>query len=385
MKARVLIVLGAVVLMVAIAAIAALSRGSGGQGKTEPSRLLFPQLADQVNSAAVIQVEKGGETVTVSRQGEHWAIDKLDGFPADAAAIRAILVELTQLRTIEPKTENPELYSRIGVQDPAPGAEATRLVVKSDQGATLASLIVGQAGPAVGSGLGRSTRYVRVTGEAKSWLAQGELFLKDQPLDWARRDILSLDSARVAGVDIVAPGAAPVSISRPSKDQTNFAVAAIPEGSQIRWEGAANSTAEALAFFQFDNVKPADQIAWDTGSETVSTYRTFDGLTISLQTIDAEGAAWTRITAGWETPSPSVPQEDQDKAKKEADDLNARLGPWVFAIPAAKAELFRKKMSDLTAPVPAPAGGSPAPQGPPSPGLTVDPVTGLPNPPPPGP
>ena len=53
--------------------------------------------------------------------------------------------------------------------------------------------------------------------------------------------------------------------------------------------------------------------------------------------------------------TPPVPEPEKrksfDEVKAEADQLNARLGNWVYALPDFKAEQLTKKLEDLLQPL----------------------------------
>jgi Domain of unknown function (DUF4340) len=74
-------------------------------------------------------------------------------------------------------------------------------------------------------------------------------------------------------------------------------------------------------------------------------------------------------TAAPPAPETKPPGKSPDDIKKEADELNARLGPWAFQIPDWKMSAFNTKMTDMfkdTPPAPPPSlgPGNSAPQAP---------------------
>ena len=74
---------------------------------------------------------------------------------------------MAELETLDPKTDNPELYHKLGVQDVGPGVEDAKLLILRDAAQDeLAALIVGKRRP----GSGQASFYARKRGEARSWL-----------------------------------------------------------------------------------------------------------------------------------------------------------------------------------------------------------------------
>ncbi len=100
-----------------------------------------------------------------------------------AASVANLITGLDELRLIEPKTSNPDLYPRIGLEDPnAKGAESN--LVALERGATsLGELIVGKKAESIGfDPLGGT--FVRRPGDAQSWLAQGSPTIPSELSGW---------------------------------------------------------------------------------------------------------------------------------------------------------------------------------------------------------
>jgi hypothetical protein len=70
----------------------------------------------------------------------------------------------------------------------------------------------------------------------------------------------------------------------------------------------------------------------------------FDGLTVKVALFDQDGKSWARFDVS-----------GSGAAEKEAATLNAKLAPWVYAIPDYKAKSLRTKLADVTAPLPKPS------------------------------
>lgn len=347
--------------------------------------LLLPGLGGKVNEVAVIEIRSGEKSLTVHRDPAKadaaWTVKELGEYPAKFEKVKGLIVGLSALEKVEPKTDRADSYEKIGVEDPAAGNAATLVKVSGGSGPA-ASLIVGKAKPAGD----RPQVYVRIPDQKQSWLARGELGLTADAVEWVDREIIKLDSLRVKSASVVQADGERLSVSRPTKEAT-YTVEGVPEGRALKTQNAASPVAGGLAFLNFDGVKPAGDVAWDTGAEATAEYRTFDGLVVTVTSVEAGEAVWAKFAASFDESAvaPAVPaapgdgheptdeekaaaqkaadearQRSIDQVKKEVEALNAKLGPWAYQVPKTKGEQFRRRIGDLLAEPPK-ADQAPAP------------------------
>ena len=172
----------------------------------ESGQLAYPGLATQLGSAVSVEINGGGKSVTLMRQGDdaspNWTVAERGGYPADAHKLRSLLVALGELRLYEPRTADPALYERLGVNNPqADGASSTGVLVTDRAGRVMASLILGHRGIRQRPGAPEQI-YIRRTGEKNAWLAEGALDVSPDPLTWLQHDIIDIKADRVASVEI---------------------------------------------------------------------------------------------------------------------------------------------------------------------------------------
>lgn len=348
--------------------------------------VVLPGLAAKVNDVSTVEVTSGDKVLTVHRDPAKadagWTVKELGDYPAKFEKVKALIVGLADLEKVEAKTDVPESYEKIGVQQPATGNTAT-LVKVSNASGPAATLIVGKSKPAGD----KPQVYVRIPDQKQSWLAKGEVATTADPLDWVDREVMKLDSTRVKGVVVAQPDGAKLAVSRPDK-QGAYAVADVPEGRALKTASAGAPVAGGLAYLTFDGVKPVGEIAWDTGGQATAEFRTFDGLVVTATTVEADGKVWAKFAAAFDEsavpPATSTPpvlttkpdgtepteeekaaaakkaQDDAESArkseiervKKETETLNAKLSPWAYQVPKTKGDVLRRKMEDLLAEVP---------------------------------
>jgi hypothetical protein len=389
MNARNLGILAGITAAVAALAALAIWKERSAVAPSAQTGPVVPTLADKINDAMKLEVIGGDQSLTVERaQGSpDWLVADLGGYPARFEKVKETLVGLAELEKAEPRTDQPGSYEKIGVQDPAPGNEAILVRVSGESGTPLASVIVGKAKTA------GSTRqvYVRVPDQKQSWLATGDLSVKADPLEWIDREVMKLDSTRTKSVAITHPDGSRLVIARPSPDAP-YVVEGIPEGRTLTTPSAGSPVASALSFLNLDGVRPAAEVAFDApDSPVIADYRTFDGLVVSVATVDLEGSVWAKFDVSFDEsaiapaavpPTPTdgtepteeeraaalkaaedLRQREIDRVKAEAEALRAKLGAWAYQVPKAKADMLRRKLDDLLAAPPEPAPSDPSTEG----------------------
>jgi len=365
MNSKAFYVLGALtVAAVAAASFALTERDSSNAA--EPNSALFPDLLERINDVARIEVVTENESYSVARGADGWGLEEKGGYPVKYENVTQVAVGLARLTRFEEKTSNPASYALLGVQDPGTetsedGTPSQRIVLEDDGGKVLADVILGKtkfgSSPSV---------YVRVAGETASWQCEGQVTLPADAKAWLDKEVLQLDRDRLAGATLVHADGTTLEVSRPSKDQNTYDFAEIPEGRSLSNASAGNALATIFTYLSFDDVKPVAEVDFAAEDAWKLECRTLDGLTVATDLVVVDGVTWARFGASFEEVAPvdmgPVPAEpeaegaeetapDPVAVQAEAEELEARLSPWAFALPSYKAATLAKRIEDYLAPL----------------------------------
>jgi hypothetical protein len=336
MQSRSLILLAsATVVLVAIAVIM-LASGDRGVSRAAPGQPAFPALAAKLGDVASVIVSRNGTTMTLIRDGDSWLVAEKGNYPANAAKISQIVRAMADLTLVEPKTQNPDLYSRLEVEDPGHGKSAL-VAVKDKSGGDLAQAIVGKR-RYDRLGAGNDGVYLRKPGEAQSWLARGTLDPSGDPASWLDRQIIDIPEKKIAKVTLTQPDGSKLVISRAAPD-ASFAVEDAPADAKFKSESTTSGPATALETLDLDDVKPAGELPVPDKDLVTASFTTFDGLTVDLRLIERDKTNWIAISAAGSGP-----------AEAEAKTIEDKVSHWTYAIPAYKANLLKTKLADLVEP-----------------------------------
>lgn len=377
--------------------------GSSG-GAAAPGEAFLPALAARLNEAASISITRPELSFTVHKVGDTWRLKEKGDYPVKAETARALIIALADLKVIEPKTARPDLYSKIGVEDPiapAPDSadkaipQATLVAVSDASGAALCQIILGNKKYAQSPGA--SGIFVRRSGEAQSWLCLGQPDAPRDQLAWIDTQFANIDRTRIKSA-IVQPGtsgdpgvatpAAAITVDRAASSDP-FRITLLPEGKVLKDPNSPESIASALTFATLIDVARIDQVSFVPGpgerAPSKAELRTFDGLVLHIDAITRDAKTWWKLSARLDevvararaslppdpsTPTENVPTQEQIDSKlaalrAESETLNIKWGGFAFAPQEFKARPLNSTLNDLVkdpdppAPVAAPEGTTP--------------------------
>jgi len=336
MHARSLILLASATAALVAIAIVVLASGDRGVSRAAPDQSAFPALAARLGDVASVTVSRDGTTMTLIRDGDNWLVAEKGNYPANAAKISQIVRAVADLTLVEPKTQNPDLYARLEVEDPGNG-KSTLVAVKDKSGGDLAQAIVGKR-RYDRLGAGNDGVYLRKAGEAQSWLARGTLDPSGDAASWLDRQIIDISEKKIAKATLTQADGSKLVISR-SAPEAKFAVEDAPADAKFKSETATSGPATALETLDLDDVKPAGELPVPDKNVVTASFTTFDGLTVDLRLMERDKADWIAISAAGSGP-----------AEANAKKIEGKVSHWTYAIPAYKANLLKTKLADLIEP-----------------------------------
>jgi hypothetical protein len=355
---------------VIVAIVVLLIPGKTGKENLFETDALLPDLAGQVNDVRRVEiVTRGAETVATLERGESgWGVAEADGYPADWERLRTLLRDLAQAEAIEAKTDKPEYYARLGVEDVSdPDASGVMVVISADQ--TLASVIIGK------SAQGRQGQYVRLGDQAASALIGTSLRVPADLPSWLEKQIIDIPASDVVSWKVTHADGEVVEGIKASPDAADFDLQNIPDGREVSSTWSVNQVGGALAALQLEGVRKDDGDEWAerwAGATRFSLVQA-DGLRIDADLVAIDDERWIRLAASVEAASGSTGAADastdaepaatedaeaQDQSEGEAEPsqqapearaagINDRVGGWAYRVATYKYDAMAKRMEDM--------------------------------------
>jgi len=291
-------------------------------------KTLLPGFSDVANDATRVKVltPGGDDDVTLRRIEDRWVVSERDGYPADMGKLRQLMIALAEAEIVEQKTSNPERYDRLGVGDPSDGGNGSMVSIGGPDF---------EYGVIVGDAAAGDARYVRPAGSDASYLVDRDPGLPESPTDWLAPGILDIDAERVKRVAIAHSGGDTIVIEKSDESQTDFDVADIPDGHELKRATIGNGVGRALSGLELDDVRAASELV----IETTARFETWDGLVVTAELGTADADMWVAFSA-------QAPGEE-DAAVEASSAINERLAGWQYRLPQSRADNLQTTWDDL--------------------------------------
>ena len=356
MNNRRIIVLVLTVIVVITAVIVSQQRAP--QTSTEKFAL-FPELGERINDVSELVVRDGQTSLTVRRVAGNWGVVESDNYPVLIDKVKQTVLAVSGLEVIAQKTDNPDLYKRLGVEDPDSKGATSQLLTLLADGEKMAEIVVGKTRRSK-SAAGAPGLYVRIPDQPHSLLVEGSLSVSADLINWIKRDIIDIEGDRVNTVRLRPAGEAEVLLNRDSS-AGDLVLQDIPEGKEQASEYLIGRIATILENVYVEDVRKEGNIDFSRPESEISV-TTFDGLAANIDVAKSGDQTYARFSfAVQQTGKDSGGANDEKQAEtetaaeeettltpeQEAESLNNLVKGWAYRLSTSKAELYNHTLSDL--------------------------------------
>jgi len=315
----------------------------------QQTQALMPGLAEQINGLTAVNISRGDLDTSIRLQEGRWVIEQKEGYPADAGKLRQLLLKLSDAKVIEEKTSNPELYSRLGVEEGGQGGTGG-VQIQLKAGEQERGLIVGKRA------MGKVGTYVRRAGEQQSLLAD-QVLEPDPAADaWMIREVMDVPAAQIMRIEIEQEDGELLAISKKETGPADFEVENVPAGRELSSSFAANSIGSALSRLQLEDVRRLPDEPGDSQSRARFTLR--DGTIIQANVRTRDQESWVDFVvrqSGTEQSNAlsaeTADNTDGDLAIVSASKIQAAVQGWQFKLAGHTLQQFSRRMEQLLKPL----------------------------------
>ena len=323
--------------------------------------LMFEGLMGKVNSVTSIKVDNGDEGFTLARNAESWGIVEKSNYPVRFDLVKKVIVGVAELELVASKTKDPDRHGALGLNAPeAKEGASIGLILADDSGANLASLLIGKTVRA-----GGEPRYVRRPDEDQTWLTNGSVDVGKKPLDWVDIILTEIRHDRIRKIVFNHPDGDRTILERMEQSDFDFTYLDVPDGMRASAPSKLNSVGGALAFLSMKDVRSESALNLDPTEETVTRFETWDGVVVTVSTIDVDGEKWARFHAEFNeslvfekisVPEPSAGESDEEGGETvdpyaaergEVSKISARTQGWAYVLDDNKMDQLRRRSEDF--------------------------------------
>ena len=341
--------LGVTVIAVVLAGWAVLSRPAM-EASDFDGAVVFPDLLDSLNELdrIVVRHKDGVETLEATENG--WVYVERDNYPVQSEKVGELVVKLSRLEKIEPKTKLADRYDRLDLADPEvkEDTRAKEVTLTDIDGTEMARLLIGKRKFTLGSSEGGT--YILLPDDQQAWLVTGELNPGARARDWLVREITDIKAEDIKRIRIVHPDGEELIVYKETPEQANFGVENVPADMVLRRDSIADDTGRVLSNLLLDDVKKAADVDFPADQTITATFEGFDGFTVEVELIENGDENWLRFRGMASKDAATTVQSDEDAKPNWADviaELNAKTKGWVYQLPGYEVAPLKKRMTDL--------------------------------------
>ncbi len=310
-----------------------LQANSSGYEEAQRGERLLPNLLAKANDVAAIVISQADNSVRIERAGTSYVLGG-SGYPVKGGKFQTAIVATASLEKFDAKTARPDKYPLIEVEPPQDKAAKSRLIRFEDaSGNDLGEIILGKKargrlGGAVGDG-----QYVRLPGDAQSWLARGVVDADVKLETWVDNAITDMNVEFVVRAVFQPTGGPELMVRRTGVTeggQPKFELNGVPDGRKPKNDLTLRYAATDLGNVNFVDVRK------DQGGDVVqrATLMMADGLTAEFRIAADDWVSLHVINDG--------------KDKTTTKDLKARTKGWQYKLADYKLKQLQLTMPDLT-------------------------------------
>ncbi|NOZ54985.1 MAG: DUF4340 domain-containing protein [Gammaproteobacteria bacterium] len=283
--------------------LAALFNRQSSHEITGSGNKVFPELFSRINDVSHINLQQKEDTTTLIKENEVWLVKQSDNYPAAVNKVRELLMGVAHLVRVEPKTQKPENYAKLGVQDVnADDSTSKQITIIAGKDEYLADMIIGNEKPARGDTT-KLEYYIRETNTPLTWLVEGTLPKQWEPKIWLDTDIISIERDRIQQVRVTHSDGEVTYIHRDNPETRDFTLDSLLENEKILAPYEVNNIATTFTTMRFESVVSEANTTLSSQQPAFTAVLTsFDGLEITMQSYKEGDNYLSRYSARYNEP-----------------------------------------------------------------------------------
>lgn len=306
--------------------------------------LVFPDLGPNKGQVAKISITtSAGESVLTRNDAGNWIVPEFHDFPADDRKVDNLLLGLAALRLSEAKTNRPERYARLEVEDIVDDESKSRFIrLETEAGDVLAEAYIGKRRPGLAGDRDTGT-YIRRIGDDRVWLAAGAVDGESKQRGWLQAIVIDVSRPDVKRVEMAPFDGQPYAAGKETREDEYFKLEGLLEDQEPMAESSGIGLARLLTEVRFDEVKLRADVPFPPEAIHVMNLITFDGVKVTAELVEIEEKGWVNFTATY-VGDPADESEGAKAAREQVAEINRLTNNWSLQVP-------RYIFSRLTAPV----------------------------------
>ena len=156
---------------------------------------IFENIKEDLNDIKEINIDNSKEKISIIKDQDNWYMSTKSGYKVKNEIVRKNLIQISELRFFEKKTQDESLYSRLNLDYPNDeDSESKYISIIDNDKKVLVEFILGKKK--------ENGVYIKKIKDKETWLTSGTLDMSSAEEDWLETRILNIAYKDVKKVSI---------------------------------------------------------------------------------------------------------------------------------------------------------------------------------------
>ena len=291
---------------------------------------IFKNFNSDINNIKEIKVNNGLNEVVIRKDSIGWVMQNKYNYKVKDDVVRENLIQVTQLRFFEKKTEDPSLYSRLDLHYPNDAEGNSKLIsIFNEDNEVLSEFILGKTK--------KNGVYIRKKGHQNTWLTNGILSMPIDQNDWLETKIFDIKNESIKKIELNHSNDTKLIVSKKTREEENFMINNLPKGETPKSDLIANFLSYFLSNLIFEDVIERKE-AIKENFITEAEFELFNDIVINTIVFKDGDNKWINF---------NIDENSNQKLKNDNLIQVSDIGNWTYKLPKTKYNTIDTKLKDL--------------------------------------
>ena len=300
------------------------------QTSIQKGEIIFQDIKNQINDIKEIGIDTGIKKISIIKDKDDWYMKSKSSYKVKSEIVRKNLIQISEMRYFEKKTNESILYSRLNLDYPNNIEGDSKFISVSIEGNE----------PKIEFVLGKKRIdgvYIKKINENQTWLTSGILEMSSIDTDWLETNIFNIDYKDVNKVSINhSKENESFSITK-DKDNENLLIDGLNKEQLPKSDLIANFLGYFLTNLFFEDVAER-KIVNDESYLTKIKFELFNKVKVSAEIFLESDSKWVNF---------NIEGDSSDKLYEENKVFVKNILDWSYKLPSTKYNVSDTKLEDL--------------------------------------
>ena len=293
--------------------------------------LIFENIKKELNNIKEINIDNNKKKISIRKDQDIWYMSTKSGYKVKNEIVRKNLIQISELRFFEKKTEDESLYSRLNLDYPNDeDSESKYISIIDNDKKVLVEFILGKKK--------ENGVYIKKIKDKETWLTLGTLDMSSAEEDWLETRILNIDYKDVKNVSINHLNEKNESFSLTKDDKNeNFLIDNLTKEQIPKSDLIANFIGYFFTNLTFEDVIERESNINNKALIKIN-FKLFDGVNIFASIYNQDKDKWINI---------NIESQSVLKLKENEKIFVNNIEKWSYKLSSRKYNVSDTKFKDL--------------------------------------